>query len=991
MAGLCHIAGGQTIQRYNSFRYTVNQGLLQSTMADINFDSNNFCWLSFPNGIQKFDGKKFIDIPVQEGLPDNKWVKFFRCKNGDLLISHSMGISKYEIRSNKFILIYNSISTTLKPIQFIGEDDAVFYCYTEQGNVIGFSCGSYKKVCEIITGIPGYSNNMDLIPTISQNIIDHKVVLRAGHRLYCVNLQERNLKYGPVDVPGIYNYFLWMENSEQVLYFKYNEKDQLNLERYDFKTGAAQLLTGLSKPTKIAYRSRIQHWRDKIIISSNNHLYETNSKLDSTRNELVDFQNKPIAGNSDIVKIIEDNYGNLYLQTINDGFRKIIRNSYPIKYYGTEKKEDNYAISILPDKENNRILVGTYGSGVLVFDTLQHLVKHIRSSFADKSLGVNCIVKKPNGDYILSAFGNKMWLLSKDLNTIKPLAITPDGNNQIANIGYFANFISGNSDHAIIKSQYNFYKINLKTNAIQEYTSSTRADMSGILFRGNIVTHFDEQLVILDTISFKEVRRIPFKGTGAVRCFLKTDENTLYIGSNKGVYKLDSNYHIIMQVDKSSGLPDECIYAMAIDQKGNVWCSTNKGLCRINENKSILQLAKEDGLQENEFNTGIVAKSKDGELFFGGVNGVSSFFPGSISMLEEKVKLFFTSIKSNNVDIFSDTAVWNLDQIDLAYNQNSLAFDFIAMANNNPDQYIYQYMMEGVDKGWSQNNDLQTVHYFLPPGKYVFKIYASKVFNKDAKSMKEITIRIHPPFWETWWFIIAICLFFIVVLAFGINRYNRNKFQKKVSVLESEHKVQLESERISRDLDDNIGAYANAVLYNTELLQKESDTRERDKLMTGLKFVSKDIIISLRETIWALKKDNFTAEECLLRIRNFMQPFGRYYQQIQFKIEGEAPKDKILHYSKALNLVRIVQEAVTNAIKHADAKNIRVLSLTGPDQWEISVTDDGKGFVWGSTGGSEEGNGLGNMKQRASDAGFTLSIQSVPGSGTTILISNLRN
>ncbi|MFT3909442.1 MAG: triple tyrosine motif-containing protein [Ferruginibacter sp.] len=985
--GISMLVNGQVIQRYNSFKYTVNEGLLQSTMSDIDFDNNNFCWLSFPNGIQKFDGKNFIDIPVQEGLPDNKWVSFFRCKNGDLIISHSSGLSKYDIKSNKFVILYRNISTVMKPMLFIGEDESVFYCYTEQGNILGFSCGNYNKVCEIITGIPGYTNNMDLVPTISQNIVDHSIVIKAGTRIYCVNLHERKLKYGPVNIPGIYNYFMRMESVEKVMYYKFNNQNQLELERYDFSSGIAQALTGKQALSAIASRSKVYNWHDKIIISYDNHLYETNNRFDSIKYELVDFQNKPIAGKAGIVNIIEDNNGNLYLQTINDGIRKIIRNPYPIKYYGTEKKEENYTISILPDKENNRIIAGTYGSGLMIFDTLQRLIKHIKLlPGEEKGFAVNCILKKPGGDYIISVFGNKMWLLSKDLSSIKPLPVATPAGKKFANIGYFANLISSTGNSAIIKSQFNFYKIDLKTNAIREYQSSTRGDMGGILFHGKIVTHFQEHLSLFDTVSFNEVRSIPFNGTGAVRCFLKTGENTLYIGSNKGIYKVDSNYNVLMKIDKSSGLPDECIYAMDIDQKGNIWCSTNKGICRINESKSILQLTKEDGLQENEFNTGIVAKSEDGEIFFGGVNGISSFFPASINVAEEKVNLFFTGIKVNNEDKFGDTAVWNIKEIDLAYDENSLAFDFIAMANNNPARYIYQYKMEAVDEQWAQNNDLQTVHYYLPPGKYIFKIYASRVFDKDAKAMKEILIWIHPPFWKTWWFITGAALLFVLTLAYGINRYNKNKYQRKVASLESEHTLQLERERISRDLHDNIGAYASTVLYKTELLQKEALHGERNELMNDLRFASKDIITSLRETIWALKKEEYDAQDCLLRIRNFIQPFIKYYPNIHFSVNGEAPASMILHYTKALNLVRIVQEAVSNSIKHAGASEINIQSAAENEKWKLTVTDNGAGFEYEGINELQQGNGLNNMKQRALDSGFDFSIHSTNNKGTSIMI-----
>ncbi|MEO8771968.1 MAG: ATP-binding protein [Ferruginibacter sp.] len=872
-------------------------------------------------------------------------------------------------------------------MKFIGEDDGIFYCISEVGNIIGFSCGDNVKAKEFMPWVPGYYNKSLYASSVSQNIIDHLVAFSIDHSVYVVNLKEEKVKYDSLLIPNFYSYTLWMHSNNEVVYSKIEDNGAINQERYNFTTGKKQTLTNKLATGTNSFRSRIYTWNGKPIVSHFNHLYETNADRDSVIHELVDFKNNPIAGISSITRIVDDHLGNLYLQTINDGFRKIIRNSYPIKYYGVDKREDNYILSVLPDKKNNRILAGTYASGVIIFDTLQRLVKHIKTfTGEDKSFGVNCIIKKTDGDYILTTMGDKMWLLSKDLSTLKPLPIMPSMKSKKADISYFANKIFSNEEMAIVKSQVRLYHINFKTNFIKEYNSNVRTDMSGVLFRGSIIIYADESLVLFDTSSFVEKRRVPFKGTGSVRCFLKTGENTLYIGSNKGIYKVDSNFNVLMHMDQGSGLPDECIYAMDMDNKGNIWCSTNKGICRINEPKNILQLTKEDGLQENEFNTGIVATSEDGELFFGGINGVSSFFPGSINEMEEKVNLFFTGIKINNEDKFTDTAVWNIKEIDLPYNQNSLSFDFIAMANNNPEQYIYQYKMIGVDDEWAQNSDLQTVHYFLPPGKYVFKIYASRVFNKDATSMKEIVIWIHPPFWKTWWFITGLILLIALGMIYFINNYNKRKYQKKVMQLESEHKVQLERERISRDLHDNIGAYANVILYKTDLLQKEELNEERNEMMNDLRFASKDIITSLRETIWALKHDEYSAQECLLRVRNFIQPFSRYYPQIHFTVNGEASASMILHYTKALDLVRIVQEAVSNSIKHSNAIEININSSIENNRWKLTISDNGSGFDYAGKFKLQQGNGLNNMKQRAADSGFDLNLESKPGIGTTIKI-----
>lgn len=982
------VAISQPIQRYNNFKYSVNEGLLQSTMSDINFDSNNFCWLSFPNGIQKFDGKNFINIPVQPGLPDNKWCYFFRCKNGDLLISHIMGISKYEISNNKFIHIYKNPVAVLRAMKFIGEDEGTIYGITEEKIILGLSADTYKVVCEVATGIRKTTGNKSKATTIvGQNIINHQVVIMIDSSLCLFNLQKRKLQFAPVYIPDILNYFFWLENEEEVFYYKYGKDYEPIPQHYNFVTKSIRKSIINDVGSVTSFRSATHKWQDKTLLSYFNHLYETSPGLDSIKYELVDFHNKPIGGNSAIVKIAEDHTGNLYLQTINDGFRKIIRNAYPIKYYGTGKIDGNYIISLLQDKKNNRVLAGTYGNGILIFDSLQRLIKHIPLLPGNEKVSsVNCIIKKPDNDYILSSFGDKMWLLDKDLNAIKTLPVTSHRSDKKPDIGYFINPVFQDKEQAIIKSERNLYRILFNTNEVHEYSILFGGSMGGTIFNGHFVTHINEDFVLFDTATFREIKKYSLKGTGDVRCFLPVSADSMYVGSNKGIYLVDRNFNVLQRLQKEDGLPDECIYAMAIDNQKNLWCSTNKGIIKVRKDYRILHLTKEDGLQENEFNTNITSTAEDGEIFFGGVNGVSSFFPGSVTGMAENINVLFTDIRINNEDIFQDTAVWNIDDINLRYDQNSLSFNFIAIANNHPDRYIYQYKMKGVDKEWIQNDELQTVHYYLQPGQYEFDIYASRVFNKNAKPMRSIKIWIHPPFWKTWWFITAISLLAASLLAFSINRYNRRKYQKKLLVLEGEHKVKLERERISRDLHDSIGAYANAILYNTELLQKEPDKNERTELMNDLKFASKDIITALRETIWALKKDNYTAEECLLRIRNFIQPFTRYYPQIQFNLEGNASAEKILNYSKALNLVRIVQEAVTNSLKHANPTKIDIVSVTTEDSWQLIITDNGKGFDPQSLKETEQGNGLGNMKQRALDAGFNLEIGSGKRTGTSIVV-----
>ncbi|MBU9935799.1 MAG: hypothetical protein KTQ13_04045 [Ferruginibacter sp.] len=963
----------QTISRYNIFSYNVNEGLLQSTLSDIAYDRNNFCWISFPNGIQKFDGKDFTIVPIQPGLPDDKFVKFFRCSNGELLISHSQGISKYEVSGNRFVQVYD-YPAKKKPAQFIGEDENVIYFYTVEGHITGLTLHGLTLHSSTGTGLPDYSADTDFRPSISSNIIDHKITIEIKDILYCWDLKKKQLIARSAPIKALSQYFLQMRSGNEVLYYDYITKTAL--KSYNFNTKTSSMLIIKGKEDKHIGRCVIFPWHNKTLISFNEHLYEFDTAKLALGTELVNFQNKPVGGT--IWKLVEDNFGNLCVGTVTTGIKKIIKNNYPVRYYGTLKQDDNNNItSIFPDKKNNRILAGTAGNGLLLFDTLQRLTMHIRATPGYSTpASINCIVKDNRGNYLLFCNDdNRVWILSADLLQIKPLYAS-SLSGQKFNIDYFGNPLYRDENMAIAQSQGRLYRTNFINNTCNEYEFTTSYTMGGLYYHGSIISHANDELIYLDAATFKELKRRSFKNTGYVRCFAEDASRNIYMGSNKGIFRIDSTGNILSHLTKEQGLPDECIYAMALDENGSLWCSSNKGIFKVKAGNNILQLKKEDGLQENEFNTNVVARADDGELFFGGVNGVSSFYPSAINNFEETINLLFTNIRINNEETFKDTAVWNINRIVMPYHKNSLSFDFITMANNNPGQYIYQYRMDGIDKEWIQNNDFQTVRYLLPPGDYVFKIYASRFFNKEAKPMKEIHIRINPPFWKTWWFFTGMGLLAIAGIAYSINRINKRKYEKKLAELESEHKIQLERERISRDLHDSIGAYANAVLYNTELLQKEEDAVERNELMNDLKFASKDIITSLRETIWALKKDNYTAEDCMLRIKNFIQPLARYYSNIRFTVEGKVPVAKQLHYSKALNAVRIVQEAVTNAIKHASPSSIKVTSRETAGRWILEIINDGKGFDYPAMKATEQGNGLQNMEQRASDSGFKISIGS---------------
>lgn len=191
--------------------------------------------------------------------------------------------------------------------------------------------------------------------------------------------------------------------------------------------------------------------------------------------------------------------------------------------------------------------------------------------------------------------------------------------------------------------------------------------------------------------------------------------------------------------------------------------------------------------------------------------------------------------------------------------------------------------------------------------------------------------------------------------------------------------------RISRDLHDNLGAQANALIYGTEQLQNSNSSEPG--LVKNLNTTAKDMMLSLRETIWVMRHNDAKASEIWLRIINFSKQLGLFYKEIKIITEGELP-DKVEFKSEtALHIILIVQEALNNAVRHSTAKNILVESVVQKNTWTIKVKDDGKGICKNQDKQNDCGFGLNNMQERSAIAAIILTIESKEGKGTCIILN----
>jgi signal transduction histidine kinase len=208
------------------------------------------------------------------------------------------------------------------------------------------------------------------------------------------------------------------------------------------------------------------------------------------------------------------------------------------------------------------------------------------------------------------------------------------------------------------------------------------------------------------------------------------------------------------------------------------------------------------------------------------------------------------------------------------------------------------------------------------------------------------------------------------------------KTQAAQSILDAEEK---ERKRIAADLHDNIGAYATAISADVESITDKGFAGSEEQLQ-NLQLHSREIIYSLRDTIWVLNKENITITGISDRIKNYINKLKPSYEQINIEVEENISDDVHIGSQKALNIFRIVQEAVHNALKHSNANNV-IIQIESEKLISIAIKDDGKGI---SEIKNFPGNGLRNMEARSADAGIKYTIESSAG-GTSILLETTTN
>lgn len=261
---------------------------------------------------------------------------------------------------------------------------------------------------------------------------------------------------------------------------------------------------------------------------------------------------------------------------------------------------------------------------------------------------------------------------------------------------------------------------------------------------------------------------------------------------------------------ENSTLPDNTVFAIQGDLDGGVWLGTSRGLARLDaRERTIRVLGLDQGLQSMEFNSRASFLGADGEVFLGGVGGLNSFYPRSVSQNRYQPQVAITRVRAYNPGrstgggLFQE--MWRLGQDhqgnQFNYGNRDVIFDFVALHFAEPNRNRYEYRLDGFDKEWRQAGNLREVTYSnLPPDDYTFRVRATSSRAVQSESEAVYRFRIATPFYLSIWFYSGVAIV-VVGLFYSLYRRRLKKFVEARRHMERE--VAARTEELSQALELN--------------------------------------------------------------------------------------------------------------------------------------------------------------------------------------------
>lgn len=814
----------------SSIRFTnlsLNDGLSQSVVLDIQQDLQGFLWLATQEGLNRYDGYKFVVFKNDPDDPNSPTGNYFNAididRNGKLWLATDAGLNCYDPSTGQWTYHLHDPDNPETMT-----DDHVFSVLVASDGMIwaGTTNNGLNRLDPATGKVTRFRNQPDDPASLGLGSVftiyeDTDGVLWVGTTNGGLNRLDKTT--------GKFTHFVYREgdpaslshNVVQAIY-----QDHLGqmwvgtldggLNRFDPKTGHfTRYLTDPTDLTTLSHNSVFSIFEDSwgrlwVGTFSGLNLFDRDSRQ-FTR-FLNDPENPSSLPNNQIYSIFQDRTGILWFGTFGSGVA--IYDPLKDKFLHVQMDpanpdglSSNYIFSIYEDSQE-RLWLGTYGGGLNRMD----LISGAWTIFTAQNSGLS-------DDSVFSMAQDEdgyLWLGGGlGLNRFDPRT----GENRIVvrdqiilnilidhqGVLWFGTTTNGlgKLDRGSGRIQY-YQLIPGDPTSLSDNNVMALQEVNGVLWVGTFAGGLNRMDPV--TGAFRRYQHDPeVEGSlsnNIILCIYPSQDNKfLWLATGGGLNKFEIATGKSQAYREKDGLPNDMVYAILEDGESNLWLSTNRGLSRFNPETGMFRnYDQSDGLQANEFNQGAYWKNEDGLMFFGGINGFNIFDPELVRDDPYAPPVIVTGLKLYNkpVAVGPDSPlnrpIEYSREIELAYTDEFFELDFSNLHFSSPQQNQYAFMFEGLDEDWIYIGNRNTITFSrLPPGDYALRIKASNsdgVWNETGAGLR---ILIPPPFWQTLWFrlLAAGSLLSVIAAAVYLRIQTVEKQRRKLEVLVEERTHQL--------------------------------------------------------------------------------------------------------------------------------------------------------------------------------------------------------
>lgn len=406
-------------------------------------------------------------------------------------------------------------------------------------------------------------------------------------------------------------------------------------------------------------------------------------------------------------------------------------------------------------------------------------------------------------------------------------------------------------------------------------------------------------------------------------------DGVYWIASNlEGLFKWNRQRHSFLQFGIENGFLSTVMYCIQEDAHQNLWVSTDYGLTRFNkETYGAETYTKVDGIADNEFNRTSSFKDADGNLYFGGLNGVTTFHPDNFlaAGVHSGFPLVLNGLQSLNVatGILEDRTAEAVVQrkIVLSPDVKSFVISF-SLLDYEDRKHTYAYKLGGLDKQWNYLNEGHIRLGGLPYGTYTLEVKAQLVDGKWNDQRLVLEVVVPPPFYRTWWFAIISALFLIFAVLFIIKIRTRILKRKNDAL---EDVVEKRTEELATALNEQ------------KAMLQEIHHRVKNNLQFIQAMIDMQINASKNESNQSVLKDTTRRINAMTMVHEMLYhkdsietiSLKQYLQELVNKLTDVNTGPQVqVHFHTNLKSVRfdinnciaigmITSELLSNSIKHA--------------------------------------------------------------------------